>query len=516
MPNYSLEELEEILKTDTEQIVLRSGKTFQVPEQEAIFRFIQKRKPHLHLLTDIATSELIGDCFKNKFRYCPELGDWFVYNGVRWVRDTAGMLVEDDVKTFVSISYLYSLELPDGSDEDKKAYRKYVIYLSTRSARDKIIRDTKSEVMIKMSTFDADPYIMNCKNGTVNLRTGELHKHVFSDYLTMVTDCEYNTNPEIDGTRWNDFIKEITCDDQSVATYLQQALGYSLLGTIQEECMFIAHGKTTRNGKGTLLNTIYKILGDYSKAMPVDFICTTKNGGGFYDRPNPMLASLRGVRFITLSESDSAGKLDEASIKNYTGGDPVATRNLYERSFDFIPQFKMWLSCNSMPVVHDKSIFSGRRVKVIEFNRHFNEVDCDRELKTKFLKDNMRSYIFKWLLDGCKEYLASGLKTPEVIAAAVAEYEKDNDRVRMFYEEMCEYCDQSTDRVVLYTAYKKWCTENGMGIRSSNSFYKEFDRFAVRYKTHTSRVYKNVRLINVSNINIITNNSTPEDGKIPF
>ncbi|MFQ9473414.1 MAG: hypothetical protein ACLR0P_09910 [Oscillospiraceae bacterium] len=57
-----------------------------------------------------------------------------------------------------------------------------------------------------------------------------------------------------------------------------------------------------------------------------------------------------------MSESDDAGRLDEAVIKNYTGGDPISTRQLYGEAFSFTPQFKMWLSCNTLPIVNDSSL----------------------------------------------------------------------------------------------------------------------------------------------------------------
>ena len=260
--------------------------------------------------------------------------------------------------------------------------------------------------------------------------------------------------------------------------------------------MFIAYGKTTRNGKGTLFNTIHAILGDYAGTMPVDFICTNKGGRGSYDRANPMLAGLRGKRFLTLSESDDAGKLNEAEIKNYTGNDPITTRNLHEKPFTFTPQFKMWLSCNSLPTVTDRSLFSSDRVRVIEFNRHFGEGERDTTLKSQFLEDDAKAVIFKWLIDGYINYHLHGLPEPKSVIEATEDYEKKNDWVALFIEERCDTSNENAriGRGELYTAYKSWCTSNGIRYTSCPRFNDAIERFARQTLVHGVKQWKGITL----------------------
>lgn len=59
-------------------------------------------------------------------------------------------------------------------------------------------------------------------------------------------------------------------------------------------------------------------------------------------------------------------KLDEATIKQYTGGEDITARELYQSAITFKPQFTMWLSCNDLPSVKDKSLFASDRVRAYD------------------------------------------------------------------------------------------------------------------------------------------------------
>ena len=88
----------------------------------------------------------------------------------------------------------------------------------------------------------------------------EFREHRPDDFLTMVSGIAYDPNAVC--PRWNSFISEVMCNDSELASYLQRALGYALTGDTSLECMFILYGATSRNGKGTTMETFLKIMGD--------------------------------------------------------------------------------------------------------------------------------------------------------------------------------------------------------------------------------------------------------------
>ena len=307
-------------------------------------------------------------------------------------------------------------------------------------------------------------------NGTYDLDNFTFREHDPRDFLTMRTNFEYTVQRGIRCPRWETFIREVTCDEADKADYLQRALGYSILGTSKEECMFILHGKTTRNGKSTLLGTIEYLLGDYACVSPVSIICRTDRAKNA-EAASPTLASLKGKRFVTMAESNQYGKLDEETIKQLTGGEEITARNLYESQMSFLPQFTLWLSCNDLPSVSDKSLFASDRVRVIEFNRHFTAEERDEGLKEEFKTPEAMMGIFAWLVEGYRQYKRRGLVMSENLQKVIRQYERDNDLVLQFLEERCERSDSGCTRAkTLYDNYKIWCKSNGYFVCSAKKF----------------------------------------------
>lgn len=361
-----------------------------------------------------------------------------------------------------------------GNEERRREYMKFILKLGDRRFRDRLMKDAASVMPIKSEQFDANPYLINCINGTYDLETMTFREHNWQDFLTMQTNFSYSLQ-DVSCPRWEKFISEVTCGDQEKADYLQKCLGYSMLGMANEECMFILHGKTTRNGKSTMLSAIHHLLGDYASVSPVSIICKSDRAKNA-EAANPMLASLKGKRFVTMAESNQYGRLDEEVIKQLTGGEEIKARNLYESATTFLPQFTLWLSCNDLPSVNDRSLFASDRVRVIEFNRHFTEEEQDKNLKFEFQTPEAMKGIFSWLVAGYFKYRRFGLKMPSHMTQVVRQYERENDLVLQFLEEKCERQPEITTRVkTLYDAYKIWCKSNGYFVSSAKRFLADME-----------------------------------------
>lgn len=241
--------------------------------------------------------------------------------------------------------------------------------------------------------------------------------------------------------------------------------------------MFILYGKSTRNGKSTLLNTIEYLLGDYARVAPVGMICRGDRQKDA-EAASPILAGLKGKRFVTMAESNAYGKLDEEQIKQLTGGEEISARALYQSAITFKPQFTLWLSCNDLPMVTDKSLFASERIKVIEFNRHFTAAEQDIHLKDELTSPEAMQGIFMWLIRGYIRYKERGLTMTSELKEVVKQYEKDNDIVLQFLEARCDRGTEN-DRVKqkdLYQAYKAWAKSEGAYVLSAKKFNSELER----------------------------------------
>lgn len=424
--------------------------------------------------SEIGMATLFGEIYAKEARYCPEHKSWYTYHTGAWRHDEGAILVSEKLKDFVRLMILYCGEIVD--DELRKKYTDFVNKMGDRRMRDRILKDAMGVLRIQANDLDSNPYLINCQNGTYDLKRLIFREHDYKDFITMQTNFDFTVSKDVKCERWEMFIKEVTQDDEDKADFLQRALGYSMLGMSNEECMFILHGKTTRNGKSTLLNTIETMLGDYAKVAPVGMICKGDRRKDA-EAASPTLAGLKGKRFVTMSESNEYGKLDEEKIKQLTGGEEISARALYQSAFTYKPQFTMWLSCNDLPIVTDKSIFASERIKVIEFNKHFSPEEQDVHLKNELITKQAMKGIFMWLVNGYIKYTQKGLSMSESLRKVVKQYEKDNDIVLQFLEERCETArDGKIKAKDLFQTYKIWAKANGYFVMSARKFNAEMDR----------------------------------------
>lgn len=469
MPTYNEEEL----------FRLSNGRYIRDPRLSAIMEKIEAIQPERSQQDDATPyswdeagmADLFSELYNNDTRYCPEVKSWYTYDEGAWRKDVGSLLISAKVKEFVRMLSLYCGEIAD--EEVRKKYMGFVAKMGDRRFRDRLMKDAADGMRITASEFDRHPFLINCQNGTYDLHTMTFREHDWRDFLTMQTSFRFTadwTNQKCD--RWETFITEVTQGDADKADYLQRALGYTILGTSKEECMFILHGKTTRNGKSTLLNTIEHMMGDYSKVAPVELICRGERKSA--EAANPVLASLKGKRMVTMAESENGGKLDESVIKQYTGGESITARELYQSAITYVPQFTLWLSCNDLPAVRDKSLFASDRLRIIEFNRHFSQEEQDKSLKTYFESEPAMMGIFTWLLAGYARYCKDGLSMPASMQMVVNQYERDNDVIMQYLDERTERSDGASTRAKsLYEDYKLWAKSNGYYVMSVKKFNSE-------------------------------------------
>lgn len=178
--------------------------------------------------------------------------------------------------------------------------------------------------------------------------------------------------------------------------------------------------------------------------------------------PSEDVARLAGARFVNISEPDRKLTLSAALLKTLTGNDTINARFLHENSFDFKPKFKIFTNTNHLPIVTDLTLLTSGRVKIIPFERHFEEWEQDKGLKAEFTKEENLSGILNWVLDGYRKLKQTGFNVPSSVTEATLSYQRENDKVAQFIEEKLEENGNSEERTSeVYLAYQNWCRENG-------------------------------------------------------
>jgi P4 family phage/plasmid primase-like protien len=456
---------------------MSSAEGYIPPEQfSAPQEYLKKIRPEdnkAYPWTELGAGQLFADFYKDVLRYVPERKSWFYYNGVVWEQDLGNTKTMEMCKDLARYLGIYCLSIED--DKRREEYAKFCYRWQTRKMRETVIRDAQSVHTISMEEFDTDPYIFNCKNGTLHLKTMEFTPHRPEDKLTKHSDVEYN--PDASCERFERFMAEITNGDQKKAKFLQKVLGYGLSGDTRFECMFIFYGATTRNGKGTLCESVLKVIGHYGCTSQAETIGIKPNKSS--QMPSEDVARLVGVRFVNISEPDRSLRLDAALVKTMTGNDTMNARFLHENSFDFKPQFKLYINTNYRPAISDLTLFSSDRVIIVTFDRHFGEKEQDKNLKELFAMPNSQSAILNWLLDGYRLIHSEGLVIPESVKVAIEEYRKDSDKVARFTEDCLEKIDGAEVRTsAVYKAYTQWCEDNGCRPENSAKFNQALSSFA--------------------------------------
>jgi len=422
---------------------------------------------------DIGFGRLFADVFKDIARFVSERKKWFVFDGTRWVADSAGLLVTELGKDLADALLIYASTL---HDEDKRSLilawcKKWV----QRRLRDVYIREAQSVYPLSVAVFDKNDYLFNCSNCTVDIRSGNSHEHTPTDFITKISPVKFD--PSAVHPRWNRFLVEIMSGEEDKLRYLQKTLGYGLTANTRFECLFFYYGETTRNGKGTLVESILSVMGDYGVTVRPETIMQKNNSNSH--SPSEDIARLAGIRFANISEPDKGIRLSGGQLKAMTGNDTLNARFLNENSFDFKPTFKMYINTNYLPVITDMTLFKSNRIIIVPFNRHFTDADQDKGLKEEFRKPEAQSAILNWLIEGYRLLDKEGFSMPMCVSDAVASYYHDSNKTVQFMEDiLIEDTDGEVRTSAVYDAYRSWCYENGCYTENSRNFLAELRKHA--------------------------------------
>lgn len=415
-------------------------------------------------LTDAGNAERLEMMLGDQWQYVPEIKRWLQWDGTRWREQEDETILISCVNSFRRLTdEIY--KLPKPADKYERARREAVIQFIEKSESAARCRSAlsflKGLLAAEYSQFDSNPWLLNVKNGILDLQSGELRVHDKNEFLSKCCAASYESLPTT--TLWTSTVKQIL-PVASIRRWVQKFLGYCLTADTGEEKFIVAFGPGGR-GKGTLLETCAAAMGDYRATIPIDIllannVLTTGNN------PTPELAKLPGKRLVLSSESGKNRRLDEAKVKLLTGGDTISARRIGAAPFEFKPSFKLILQTNFLPSIAD-STDAGiqRRLVIIPFNAPIAKRDS--KLKQELLKQENLSACLSWMVEGLRLWKREGLDDvpPEALDAARKFYE-ENDLLAQWLAENTEVC---TGGFLLVT--KALSDFNGWLVVGGNSRY---------------------------------------------
>lgn len=414
---------------------------------------------HADHLTDSGNAERWVRMHGQDFRWLVDEGCWLHWAGSHW-KDGGDAAALQATK---AVARSWRVDMAAEADATNRVnLRRHAEKSEAASRRAAMLTLAAAEtgVAVEASELDTDPWLLNCPNGTVNLRTGRLQPHRREDLCTKMTKVPFDasaTCPTFDA-----FLAQILPDAET-REYLGRCIGYAASGVIREHVFPVLWGQTGRNGKGTLVEAVFAALGEYATALPNDVIIESRND------PHPnMFAQLLGVRLGVAAELRPSDKLNEGMLKKLTGGDQIRARFMGGEFFSFAPSQKMFLQTNYRPRVRGGDPALWARMRVIPFGVSFVGRE-DLTLRDRIHAElpGVLARIVRWCLD----WQRLGLVAPQEVVEATAEYREESDRVGQFLEECCERAPMARISAgVLWKSYRTWCEGRGESAGGQNVF----------------------------------------------
>ncbi len=430
-------------------------------------------------IDDEGNAQCLLQRYPNRFVYVEALG-WMVWTGKYWRTNNA------EAELDRAIVETLKARRKAAVDADKET----IVKSSKARPNSANIRSCKynlqSLVNANVNSFDTDPDLLNCKNGVVNLRTGDLIPH---DPAQRFTYCvRVNYDPLADSTEWVRWLESaITPEGAShnqdhidLVNWLQRAVGYSLTGHTLEQCLFYLQGPT-RAGKGILLQTLLRLVGKpLGKNVDFDTFVSRRKA----DNQNFDLAPLRPSRLVTASESERGNMLNAKRIKAITGNDDIYCAHKGKDFFSYTPLFKIWLASNFdvMGDADDDALWG--RLRVIHFpNSYLGREDFN--LAARLQSEKGLEGVLSWAVAGAKLWYAGieknrGLGRPKLVEQETDRHKGENDTVGQWLEDSARLKpndpDVFTPIAEVRNSYVNWCQENDRRSLGGRKFNHALER----------------------------------------
>lgn len=420
---------------------------------------------------------------RDKFVHVKNTKLWMAWTGHHWKVDRADYS-HDAVERVAELYLEQAMRLKVDIEVAKKE-KKATSYLTKE--RDKYLKridrlrgDGASKCLdwshkigihslsIEGEELDQKPWLLPCKNGVINLRSGELQDGVPGDYLQRAVPVDWE-GLDAPCPAWEQFVLEIHENDQEVVDFVRRLFGYAITGLTIEHFIgcFVGEG---RNGKGTMFETLRAILGELAWAIQPELILEQKNARSSAG-PSPDLISLQGRRLVIASETDEHRRVSGSKIKQLTGGDTINARAPHDRfETNFKPTHTLFLYTNHVPKGLTSDFALLKRLLFLNYPLKFvddpDPMDANQRPRDPRLPDKLASEhagILAWLVRGCLEWqLDGGLNPPAKIRGDIEQLRVSEDTFQQFFNDHLQAHPEDVIGLPfkqIYGAFAQWYKE---------------------------------------------------------
>lgn len=400
-----------------------------------------------------ALAQVFARKSQHKFRWTPGI-DWMRNCGTHWERDNA-------LQRYTVAKQVCA----EASQETTKEAMKY--RLASAGTANAVLSLARSEPSIStpITEWDKNSMLLNTPGGVYDLETGKqaLGGHLFRHVTAVAPDAGQGWPV------WHQFLTQVFTGDDDVIEFIQRLSGYCLTGDTREQKLFFMHGSGA-NGKSVLLNVWREMVGSYAHNLPSEALMSQR-----HESHPTLYASLFGKRLAISSEIEGNARWAESKIKELTGEETMTARYMRQDFFEFPVTHKHVIAGNYKPRLKGDDYAMVRRMVLIPFTQVFKGKQRDSRLPEKLRHEYPG--ILAWCIDGARKWAQDGLRIPDSIANASAEYMKEHDDIAMWIDDCCRtgpgIQSASAD---LYASFKQWKESAGEHAASKHSFTQQLGK----------------------------------------
>ena len=441
---------------------------------------------------EVGDAELFVDLFAQEYCYDKVTHTWYRWAGHYWQEDGD----EGVLDAFDGVVKVYESELKEAYGGARKDLERRINSLNTFKRRSNILHLVASKLSSGRAIhWDTHPMRLPCANGIIDLKKGELVAGSQEDYQRAHSPTKF-VNLKAPCPRWEKFLLEIMDGDEQMVYYLQRLVGYALSGTASEGVFPVLWGRG-RNGKGTMLEVLGKVLGDFATPVSSSLLMEqtyTRSSSG----PSPDLMKLQGRRLVWANETEEGRKLSASVVKWLVGGDSITARPMYgKEEITFRPTHTLFLLTNHKPQVDANDYAMWKRLHLIPFTQSFvdqpteqGEHRRDPDLMHRFTKIEDQG-ILTWAVLGCRAWQEYGLFQPDTIKDITKEYADEEDYLTPFIIEAKEKQGTGWLKAVdLFQSYREWVLCRGLHPTSMTTFGRNLGQKVAKRRTSRGYEYK--------------------------
>lgn len=413
--------------------------------------------------SDTGNAQRLYDKYGDTLKWIPERKLFINWNGHAWEYDTPDNTRLNKLAK-ATVKAIPSEAKSNMTDDEYKKLMNFALASLNQVRIKAMIESVKSEgdTTISINQLDSDPDLFNCRNVTIDLKTGKARPQSKDDLITIIAPVTYDENATC--PQWQSWLELVQANKYSVINYLQTLCGYCMTGETKTDIIPFCHG-LGGNGKSTYWEVIRRIMGDYAYEVDPDvFLISNQKFKDSGQREE--LANLYGKRMVTATEIQEGRQLTINLLKAISGGESIHGDRKYEHGITFKPTFKVILSGNYEPIIKDNSIAAWRRLKKIPFTVTIeNQIDGFEDTFNSELPG-----ILNWMIAGCIRWQSEGLCDPDEVIQATMEYRNTQDVFSQFLD---TYYNRDANGVVTKVSFKstyaQWSSENSYEVLSDKA-----------------------------------------------